>query len=101
MRPSVDLTNCRQLNDIGVTGNKFSELDLSGFEHLTTVSCVDSPTLSSLNLSDCPNLTTVYLESNDVLASLDLSNCENLDYVQYPGNQLTTLKLAADFQAVE
>lgn len=97
MLPKLNLTNCRQLNDIGVTGNKFTELDLSGFEHLTTVSCVDSPTLRSLNLSNCPNLTTVYVESNDILASLDLSNCGNLDFVQCPGNQLTTLKLAGAY----
>lgn len=81
------------LGIISYRGDRISELDLSGFEHLWMVSCADSQ-LAGINLSGCTALTMMSCQRNYQLTELNLSGCTALEMLQCNDNQLTELNLS-------
>ena len=80
----ISLKNCYKLEELLISSQNITDIDLSECVNLTT-----------LNLSECTNLTTLDLSGCTKLITLDLSGCTNLTTLDLSGwANLTTLDLS-------
>ncbi len=82
------------LTDLRYTGQNVTSLDVSKCKDLNNLTIFDSP-LKKLNISGCTSLVTLYCRNNK-LVSLDAENCTSLKYLYCDDNQLKSLKVKSD-----
>ena len=80
------------LQQISVSGNELTTLDLSANKELTALDCSHNH-LTSLNVSACTKLTGLNCSHND-LTSLDISACTELTGLNVMSNKLTSLDIS-------
>lgn len=86
------MSGCTRLKDLSCVGSHstFTELDLSSFTSLSTLSC-GWITASALKLGACVNLTCLSAEYCMNLTELNLSGLKMLRTVKAGGSQLTSM----------
>ena len=93
------LEGLQNLERLVLIGSSVKALDVSGLEHLVSLSCLLNPELTQLTLS-CPALTELVC-NNSKLTALDLSGCPNLRFLDCGSNLLTELDVSPCMEHLE
>ncbi len=88
----LDLSGCESLTNLSCQYNDLTDLDVSGCTSLTELIC-SSNLLWGLDVSGCTALTTLSC-SNNRLYSLDVGGYTSLTYLSCSANLLTSLKVS-------
>jgi hypothetical protein len=80
------------MTQLTASGNKLTELDLTGLSNLTTLT-ISSNEISTLNITGVTGLTSL-LAHNNKLTSLDVSALSSLQTLQVSNNQLSSLDVS-------
>ena len=86
---SLDVRNCKTLQDLHCEDGVLTNLIVNGCEKLEWISCVRNR-LTSLDVSECVSLQILHCVSNQ-LTSLNISGCKVLRRLECGDNQLTSI----------
>lgn len=95
----LKLERLQNLERLVLIGSNVKTLEVSGLEHLVSLSCLLNPELTQLTLS-CPSLTELTCK-NSKLTELNLSGCPNLRFLDCGSNLLTELDVSPCMEHLE
>ena len=95
----LKLERLQNLERLVLIGSNVKTLDISGLDHLVSLSCLLNPELTQLTVS-CPSLTELMCKDSK-LTELDLSGCPNLRFLDCGSNLLTELDVSPCMEHLE
>ena len=88
----IDVSKCKYLVGLFVSGNKLKSLDVSGMINLEFLHC-EKNELETLDVSGCEELEHLICYNNK-LKTLDVSSCSKLYWLHCHGNQIDKLDIS-------
>ncbi|MBE5900784.1 MAG: leucine-rich repeat domain-containing protein [Lachnospiraceae bacterium] len=89
---NLDVSGCTKLQMLYCEGNELTNLDASGCTNLEYLECPNNH-LTNLNVSGCTKLVALHCGGNQ-LRNLDVNSCMNLEHLDCRINQLTKLDVS-------